>query len=177
MCTGTQECGGTANCCSYGSRIPAVWFWPSTRKILVVDGHGDNGNSHTGQWGCDDNLLTLDVGETYRLKMVMAAELVTIYINDEPACKSHHRSLLRFGPRPLSDILRTGTADRADRQVWTDVNVYMADPWYRTADATVANLYFCEGTCGGSGWDGDPVGCADGSREGFEDQNLFPKIA
>ena len=100
MCTGTQECGGSANCCSYGSRIPAVWFWPGTRKILVVDGHGDNGNSHTGQWGCDDNLLTLDVGETYRLKMVMAAELVTIYINDEPACKSHHRSLLRFGPRP-----------------------------------------------------------------------------
>eukprot|EP01045_Picozoa_sp_COSAG04_P014095 COSAG04_NODE_1038_length_8607_cov_2.977433_2_plen_146_part_00 len=132
------------------------------------------------RWGCDDNLLTLDVGETYRLKMVMAAELVTIYINDEPACKSHHRSLLRIGPRPLrplSDILRAGTADRADRQVWTDVNVYMADPWYRTADATVANLYFCEGTCGGSGWDGDPAGCADGSREGFEDQNLFPKIA
>ncbi len=49
MCTGTQECGGTANCDSYGSRIPAVWFWPGTRKILVVDGHGDNGNSHTGQ--------------------------------------------------------------------------------------------------------------------------------
>ena len=55
------------------------------------------------RWGCDDNLLTLDVGETYRLKMVMAADLVTIYINDEPACKyhHHHRSLLRFGLRPL----------------------------------------------------------------------------
>ena len=58
------------------------------------------------RWGCDDNLLTLDVGETYRLKMVMAAELVTIYINDEPACKSHHRSLLRFGPRPLRSAQR-----------------------------------------------------------------------
>ena len=27
------------NCCDYGTRVPGVWFWPGTRKILVVDGH------------------------------------------------------------------------------------------------------------------------------------------
>ena len=53
----------------------------------------------------------------------------------------------------------------------------MADPWYRPADAIVSDLYFCEGTCGGSGWDGDANGCADGSREGFDDLDKFPKIA
>ena len=59
------------NCCEYGSRIPGIWFWPGTRKVLVVDGHGDNGNSHTGEWGCDDDILTLEEGETANLIMRM----------------------------------------------------------------------------------------------------------
>ena len=128
------------NCCDYGSRIPGVWFWPGTRKILVVDGHGANGNAHTGEWGCDDSILTLDEGTKYRLQMIMSVEVVQILVDGALACQS----------------------TREDRSAMEGVAVYMADPWYRTADATVANLYFCEGTCGGSGWDGDPVGCADG---------------
>ena len=86
MCTGTQECGGTANCCSYGSRIPAVWFWPGTRKILVVDGHGANGNAHTGEWGCDDSVLTLSEGVQSTLTMRMNADLVNIYVDGTWAC-------------------------------------------------------------------------------------------
>ena len=101
------------NCCDYGSRIPGVWFWPGTRKILVVDGHGANGNAHTGEWGCDDSILTLDEGTTYRLQMVMSAEVVQILVDGALAC----------------------TSTRADRSVQENVKVYMADPWYAAADA------------------------------------------
>ena len=56
-----------------------MWFWPGTRKILVVDGHAANGNSHTGMWGCDDDLLTLEIGMKTRLKMVMSAAVRCAY--------------------------------------------------------------------------------------------------
>jgi len=111
------------DCCDYGSRIPGVWFWPGTRLILVVDGHGPNGNSHTGEWGCDDSILTLAEGQTYNLKMQMTASTVHIYVNDQLACDQA----------------------RSDRAVHTGVKVYMADPWYVAADATVANLYLLGG--------------------------------
>jgi hypothetical protein len=137
------------NCCDYGSRVPGIWFWPSTRKILVVDGHGANGNSHTGQWGCDDSMLTTEVGVTINLKMVMASDLVTIYINDEVACST----------------------DRADRQVWPDVKVYAPALWngvYPAADVTLGNLYYCPGTCGGPDETGvDPDGVASVTEDGY----------
>eukprot|EP01045_Picozoa_sp_COSAG04_P012722 COSAG04_NODE_868_length_9754_cov_10.610254_6_plen_1356_part_00 len=109
-----------SNCCNYGSRIPGVWFWPGTRKILVVDGHGANGNSHTGEWGCNDDTLTLDEGQKYRLTMAMTASSVYIYVNGEIACDN---------------------IPRADRTTFESVSVYMADPWYVEADAVVGNLY------------------------------------
>eukprot|EP01045_Picozoa_sp_COSAG04_P009544 COSAG04_NODE_556_length_12658_cov_3.469862_5_plen_293_part_01 len=111
------------DCCDYGSRVPGVWFWPGTRKILVVDGHGANGNAHTGEWGCDDSILTLDEGTTYRLKMVMAAATVDIYVNGQLAC----------------------TSTRSDRSAMEGVAVYMADPWYTAADAVTGNLYITGG--------------------------------
>ena len=95
------------NCCEYGSRIPGIWFWPGTRKVLVVDGHGDNGNSHTGEWGCNDDLLTLEPHTLYTLKIVVAPATVHIYINDVLACDE----------------------PRATRQEWSNVKVYVGDPW------------------------------------------------
>ena len=110
------------NCCDYGSRIPGVWFWPGTRKILVVDGHGANGNSHTGEWGCDDDLLTLPQGQQATLTMVMAAATVSIYVNGDWACST----------------------PRADRQVWPNTKVYAADNWYVAADASIEGLYLLD---------------------------------
>ena len=110
------------NCCDYGSRIPGIWFWPGTRKILVVDGHGANGNSHTGDWGCDDDLLTLAEGQQATLTMVMNSDRVNIYVNGDWACQ----------------------APRADRQVWENTKVYAADPWYAAADAAISGLYLLD---------------------------------
>ena len=96
-----------------------MWFWPDTRKILVVDGHTENGNSHTGDWGCDESILTLPEGVTSTLRMIMQPDTVYIYVNDILAC----------------------TEPRADRVVFALVPVYMSDPWYAAADASVENLY------------------------------------
>ena len=108
-------------CCGYGSRIPGVWFWPGTRKILVSDGHTSNGNSHTGEWKCDDEVLTLQPNVAYRLKMVFKRKTVSVFVDGEVAC---------------------ATEPRDDRKVFQNVKVYLSDPWSAPAEASVKNLYF-----------------------------------
>ena len=106
----------------YGDRIPGVWFWPGTRKLLVVDGHRANGNSHTGEWGCDDGILTLSEGVASTLTMRMNEDVVNIYVDGEWACG----------------------AARSGRQVWEATQVYAADPWYAAADAAISDLYLSD---------------------------------
>ena len=63
-------------------------------------------------------MLTTADGVQVNLKMVMASDVVTIYINDAPAC----------------------TATRADRQIWPNVKVYLPALWgstYPAADVTI----------------------------------------
>jgi hypothetical protein len=102
------------NCCDYGSRIPGVWFWPNSRKILVVDGHGADGNSHTGQWGCDDDVLTYNEGTRYTLKMVMQAKTVQISSSTAGMAISHwhasrHGQIVRSGREPSCTWRTRGT--------------------------------------------------------------------
>ena len=35
-----------ANCCEYGDRVPAVWFYPQSRRLHIVHGQKDSGNNH-----------------------------------------------------------------------------------------------------------------------------------
>ena len=120
--TQTEHTTATGNnCCNYGDRIPGLWFWPGTRKVLLVDGHTADGNSHTGQWKCDDKLLTLQPNKNYRLRMVFKLKFVSLYVNGAVACKE---------------------IPRVDRKEFKDVQVYMSDPWHNPAKASVKNLYF-----------------------------------
>ena len=66
------------NCCEYGSRIPGVWFWPGTRKILVVDGHGANCHAWWCEFSCDGNILTLEERVTSTLRIIMQPDFVYI---------------------------------------------------------------------------------------------------
>ena len=113
------------DCCEYGSRIPGVWFYPGTRRLHVVDGHTKEGNSNDGQWKCDTKLLTLEANKKYRLKMVFKRKKVSVFVNNKAAC---------------TDI------PREDRKVFKNVDVYVGDPWYAPAHATVENLYFKDHT-------------------------------
>ena len=120
------------NCCEYGSRIPGVWFYPGTRRLHVVDGHTKEGNSNDGQWKCDTKLLTLAANKKHRVKMVFTRKTVSVWVNNKAACTN---------------------IPREDRKVFKNVQVYVGDPWYAPAQATVANLYF-KGNTTSSGGDG-----------------------
>lgn len=109
------------NCCDYGSRIPGVWFRPGTRKLMVVDGHTANGNSHTGKWNCNDKVLELAPNSKHRLRMVFKRRTVSVFVNDIPACTN---------------------IPRVDRKIFKNVHVYVSNPWDKAANADVTNLYF-----------------------------------
>ena len=47
------------NCCSYGDRIPGVWFYPGTRRLHIRDGSNSEGNA-----GCDQAEGELPAGVT-----------------------------------------------------------------------------------------------------------------
>ena len=109
------------NCCEYGSRLPGVWFAPGTRTLEIVDGHTKNGNSNVAEWDCDDSVLTLQANKKYRLKMVFLRKTVSVWVNNKVACANFPRE---------------------DRQVFKNVQVYVGDPWFYPAHATVENLYY-----------------------------------
>ena len=100
----------------------------------MVDGHGKEGegNSNDGQWKCDTKVLTLAANKKHRVKMVFKPKTVSVWVNNKAAC---------------TDI------PREDRKVFKNVQVYVGDPWYAAAEATVGNLYI-KGDTGSSGGDG-----------------------
>ena len=109
-----------ANCCGYGSRVPGVWFEPGTLRLYVVDGHTLEGNGDTPRMACDRQVLTLQRGKSYQVKMVFQRRSFSIWVNGAAACSN---------------------IPREDRKVWKNVRVYVSDPWYKAANAVVSGLY------------------------------------
>jgi hypothetical protein len=129
----------TDDCCAYGSRIPGMWFYPGTRKLLIVDGHKGQGNSSSVGWDCLPADMTLDPGVEYNVKLVALVETVEVYIDDRLVCSG--------SPHGRLD----------GRQSWPNVNVYLADPWHDPAVASVHGLYIQANNVAMKQWSG---GCA-----------------
>ena len=103
------------DCCGYGSRIPGIWFYSSSTRLLVVDGHTRNGNDYcTG--GRHNNQLPLKKKSV--VKIALAKKQVNIYVNGQKVC----------------------TKNRHDRKIFRDVTVYGSDPWYNAAATQVTDL-------------------------------------
>ena len=109
------------NCCGYGSRVPAVWFSPKSHTLVVSSGHGKNGNYYN--WECNKNLLTLSPNQDYRVKLVLQEKHINVYVNDQQACSN---------------------IPRGDVKPLRNVQVYLSDPWYPAAKATVKDFYLKE---------------------------------
>ena len=102
------------NCCKYGDRVPAVWFYPGTRKLHVIDGHGaDKG----GNDECSPK-KELEVGKKYTIRIEMREKFVEVYVNDVMLC----------------------TEKRHDRKEFGAAQVFAADPFYQPADAVIDNF-------------------------------------
>ena len=110
------------DCCKYGDRIPGVWFQPNTLKLNIVDGHTLHGNHATREMKeCDQKVLTLQQGKTYKLKMMFEQRSVSVWVNGKVAC---------WG------------IPREDRKIFKNVKVYASDPWHNPANAVLKGLYF-----------------------------------
>jgi hypothetical protein len=111
-----------------GSRIPGLWFKPGKRVLYVVDGRrGSSVDSNTDTWGCTDAALTLAGGKVSAIKLTMTPYSVKIYINKVLVCQDSWPT--------------------ADRRAYDGAKVYLADPWYAPARASVKNLYLIQGEC------------------------------
>ena len=51
------------NCCNFGQRSPAIWFWPGTTELYVVIG-----NSAFGDWALRTDTLPLNVSTNFILQ-------------------------------------------------------------------------------------------------------------
>lgn len=94
-----------------GSRVPGVWFYPNSTRMHTVDGGDTNANYNDY---CD-RPQQLPIGVPTAVRILMLSNQVWIYMNGTLAC----------------------TEVRHGRQLWTNVTVYVSDPWYPAALATV----------------------------------------
>ena len=89
----------------------------------MVDGHSKNGNFAFDSY-CDTYLLTLKPNVISRVQLGLEREKIHVAVNGKLACSN---------------------IPREDRKVFNNTKVYLGDPWYAAAKATVTNLYLQEG--------------------------------
>lgn len=101
-----------SNCCEYGDRVPAVWFYPGLRRLHIIDGQPSVGN--------DECVIEEELAQGVNVHIVIAvtAESVVVSIDGVQRC----------------------TEEKTDRQTFNNVHVYASDPWYEPAGATIANF-------------------------------------
>jgi hypothetical protein len=102
------------NCCDYGDRVPAVYFYPGKRQLHVIDGHGavDGGND---ECVIEDELQP---GISYTIRIDVHEKHVEVFFNNIMKC----------------------TEPRKDRRIFPTAQVFASDPWYDPANAVIANL-------------------------------------
>jgi len=100
------------NCCGYGQRIPAVWFYGGTTRLHIRDGHAGDGNA-----GCDPE-EQLPLNEVTNVRMQMTAGGVEVFYNGVSKC----------------------TAEGRDRTNFNNIQVYACDPWHEAAQGTLQML-------------------------------------
>ena len=114
------------DCCNYGDRIPSIWFYPGSRRLHIIDGHGGpkvggNGPGAATTTGGNDECpvpTQLQSGRTVKLRVDMAEHFVRVYYNGQKMCDEPRKGRLPF----------------------VDVKVYASDPWYPAADATISDF-------------------------------------
>ena len=100
------------NCCSFGQRMPAIWFFPGNLRF-----HIRMGDSKDGNWGIDTDAIPINQKSSFRMECNGAN--VTITVNS-----------------------RVYTAKQPNVRPSGNCIVYCADPWHEPANAILENLRF-----------------------------------
>ena len=98
------------DCCDFGSRSPAIWFWPGTTRL-----HYRIGDSTDGNWGIDTDALPLNT----RTKVTL--ECKGIYVK-------------------LTVGATVYTAKQPTSRFAGNFIVYASNPWYPAANAEIYDL-------------------------------------
>lgn len=102
----------SGNCCNFGQRAPAIWFWPNDTRLHVRIGDATDGN-----WGLDTSAIPLNQNSTFRLEC--KGSNVTLRVNNEVI-----------------------TAIQPSRRATGTATIYMGDVYYSSAICKVTNLNF-----------------------------------
>ena len=105
------------DCCEYGDRIPGIWFHPGSHQLHIRDGMDSSGNS-----GCDP-LQEVPPNMQTHIEVSIGQNGVNVYVN-------------QAGQQPRLECSRVASA----RRPWTHAHVFVTDPWYPPALATISNL-------------------------------------
>ena len=101
------------NCCNYGDRVPAVWFYANTYRLHIRDGQVSSGND-----GCDPTeQLTVDTATTVKLE------------------------IRENGLEVFFDGVSKCTGTRGERTVHNNARVFMPDDWHAAANGVIDDFY------------------------------------
>merc|ERR1712127_334927 len=100
------------NCCNYGDRVPAIWFYSGSTRFHMIDGHAKVGN--------DECPITdqLPLNKWTSVKIEMLPDSVYVSFNGELKC----------------------TERRQGRKFFPKVYVWASDPWHNVANANIRKL-------------------------------------
>ena len=95
-----------------GDRVPAVWFYPGSRQLHIIDGQPSNGN--------DECVIpeALTPGRTYHIDIHVGPTSVVASFDGVQKC----------------------TEPKAERRRLWNVHVYSSDPWHPPAGATIGDF-------------------------------------
>jgi hypothetical protein len=112
------------NCCSWGDRIPAVWFHPNSASKY----HFRSGLPQSGNHGVDPNTV-MEPGVRYNLK----------FIRDIGADGRTVTDVVVQDGVELGRLVAEANQDISSK-IFHDAYVYAADPWYDAAGITLHSL-------------------------------------
>lgn len=102
------------NCCDYGDRIPAIWFFDSSTRLHIVAGSTSNGNSNFNP----EEEIPLNEWTTIRIRVEGGEG--EIYYNE----------------------VYKGTINSDMRMPHDNTEVWLADPWHTASSAQLRNVKY-----------------------------------
>lgn len=107
------------NCCSFGDRVPALWFFPGQSRFYWIAGNPGNGD----EWVSND--FHLDFNRAYHVDLKVVDGVAYQFI-DGTCVNGAGQILSAVGPTQ------------------ENVKLYMSDPWYSVPNAEVTNFVMVE---------------------------------
>jgi len=102
------------NCCEYGDRIPAIWFYADTTRLHIIGGTNSSGNANFNP------VYELPMNQWTTIRLRTVDDEGRIYYNDT----------------------YMGSISTDQRLPHDDVQVWMADPWHEPARAWLRNVKY-----------------------------------